>query len=169
MATLEQTPTEIAAATTARYRKTAEAGDIEGLLATLSPDVVFHSPITERVVFRGHDEMRELLEAVFDTFTEIRYFLDIGDDRTRSLAFRAFVGRQPVEEATRVELDDDGRITDLTAYFRPLPAITLIAATLVPKVVARRHGPLLGAVVKVAMLPLAVITRVADRLVPYLV
>ena len=89
MATLEQTPTDIAAATTARYRKTAEAGDIDGLLATLSPDVVFHSPITERAVFRGHDEMRELLEAVFDTFTDIRYFLDIGhqpqvDIRARS-------------------------------------------------------------------------------------
>ncbi|HEV3053303.1 MAG TPA: nuclear transport factor 2 family protein [Solirubrobacteraceae bacterium] len=168
MATLEQTPTDIAAATTARYRKTAEAGDIDGLLATLSPDVVFHSPITERAVFRGHDEMRELLEAVFDTFTEIRYFLDIGDDRTRSLAFRGLVGRQPVEESVRIELDDQGRITDLTAYFRPLPALTKIAATLVPKIIARRHGRLLGTVVKAAMLPLAVITRLADRLVPHL-
>lgn len=169
MATLEQTPTEIAAATTARYRKTAEAGDIDGLLATLSPDVVFHSPISERAVFRGHDEMRELLEAVFDTFTEIRYFLDIGDDRTRSLAFRGLVGRQPVEESVRIELDDQGRITDLTAYFRPLPALTAIAATLAPKLIARRRGRLVGGIVRAAMLPLAVITRLADRLVPYLI
>ena len=64
-------------------------------------------------MFHGHDEMRELLEAVFDTFTEIRYFLDIGDDRTRSLAFRGLVGRQPVEEcgSDRARTTRDGSPT----------------------------------------------------------
>jgi hypothetical protein len=166
MATLEHTPTDAAAATTARYRQAAEAGDVEGLIATLSADVVFHSPLTDRAAFHGHAEMRELVEAVFDTITDIHFFADVGDGRTRALFFRGRVGRQPVEESVRVELDENDLIVGLTASFRPLPALTAIAATLVPKVIARRRGRLIGALVKAAMLPLAVVTRVADRLVP---
>ncbi len=168
MATLEHSPTDTAANTTARYRQAAEAGDVEGLIATLSPDVVFHSPITDRAAFRGHDEMRQLVEVVFDTITDIHFFADVGEGRTRALFFRGYVGRQAVEESVRVELDEHGLIVDLTASFRPLPALTTIAATLVPKVIARRRGRLAGAIVKFAMTPIMVLTRLGDRAVPLL-
>lgn len=168
MATLEHTPQDSAAATTARYRKAAETKDVEGLIATLSPDVVFHSPITDRVAFHGHDEMRELLEAVFDTIADIHFFADVGEGRTRALFFRGYVGRQQVEESVRVELDDQDRIVDLTASFRPLPALTTIAATLVPKVIARRRGRIAGVIVKLAMTPIMLLTRLGDRAVPLL-
>jgi hypothetical protein len=168
MATLDGTPTDSAATTTARYRQAAEAGDVEGLIATLAPNVVFHSPITDRAAFHGHDEMRELVECVFDTITGIDFFADVGEGRTRALFFRGFVGRTPVEEALRVELDDHDLIVDLSASFRPLPALTTIAATLVPKVIARRRGHIAGAIVKFAMTPIMVLTRLGDRAVPLL-
>ena len=38
---------------TERFRHAAERGDVDAVLATLSPAVVLRSPITDRVVFNG--------------------------------------------------------------------------------------------------------------------
>jgi hypothetical protein len=168
MSTVEQTQTGAAAATTERYRAAAEAQDIEGLIATLAPDVAFNSPITESVRFTGHDEMRELLGWVFATISDIRFFADIGDDRTRALFFRGRVGSEPVEEAVRIELDDNARITELTAFFRPLPGLATLTCALAPLVVERRRGRAVALVVKVFLAPLGVMTRIGDRVIPWL-
>lgn len=168
MATLEHNPTDSAATTTERYRRAGEAGDVDAILAVLSEDVVLHSPITNRLAFHGREEMRDLLEAVFETMTEIRYFADIGDDRQRALFFRARVGRQPIEECMRTELNDQGLISEITIAIRPLPGLAALAAALGPKVIARRRGPLLAALAKLLMAPLAIVTRAGDRLVPHL-
>src|SRR2546423_1010387 len=120
MSTLHHSATD-PSATTARFRRAAEAHDIEDLIDTLAPDVVLHSPITDRVAFHGRDEVRELLGSVFATIEDIRYFADVGDMRTRALFYRASVNGQPLEEATRIELDDQQQIKEITLFFRPLP------------------------------------------------
>lgn len=94
MSGADQARLERAAETTRHYRETVEAGDIEGFLATLAEDVVLHSPITARIQFRGRDEMRRLMGAVFAAIEEIRYFEDIGDATTRALFYRARVGHK---------------------------------------------------------------------------
>jgi hypothetical protein len=166
MTAIKETSTT-AAATTARYREAAEAHDVEGLIATLSPDVLLHSPITERIAFRGHDELRELLTSVFETLTDIRYTADIGDDRTRALFVRAKVAGQDVEEAMRIELDDQARITEITLFFRPLPGLAALAGELAPRVVARRHGGVRAALARVLMAPLTILTRIGDICIPW--
>ena len=152
--------------TTARYRQAGEAHDIEGLLATLAPDVVFRSPITDRIEFRGHDELRELLGSVFTVLHDIHFFADIGDQRTRALFHRAIVNSQPVEEATRLELNEQGQIREITLFFRPLPGLATFAAAVAPHV-ARKHGPIRSIVVRILIFPLGLATRVGDRLVPW--
>jgi SnoaL-like domain len=167
MPTLDQTPTTRAAETTARYSAAAEANDIDGVLATMAPDVTLHSPITERVTFNGRDEMRELLAVAFETISDIRYFEDIGDARTRVLFFRGMVGRQPVEEAARLTLNDDGLITELTLFFRPLPGLTALAAKLGPRITARRHGAVRARLGRLLLAPIAALTRIGDRFIRY--
>lgn len=49
----------------ARYRTTSEANDIDGLMATLSPSAQLVSPISGRMVFRGVDDLRPLLTAIY--------------------------------------------------------------------------------------------------------
>jgi hypothetical protein len=169
MSTLEQMPTPAAAATTARYRAAAEAHDIDGVLATMTPDVVLHSPITEKVSFNGQEEMRELLEAVFETISDIRYFADIGDERNRALFFRGMIGRQPLEEAVRMTLTEDARIAELTLFFRPLPGLATLAAELGPRVTERRHGPGRARLARLLLAPLGAITRIGDRFVRFFV
>jgi hypothetical protein len=168
MTAIQQSPTEIAAAaTTARYRAAAEAHDVEGVISTLSKDVVLHSPITERIGFEGHAEMRELLGAVFESLSEIRYTSDVGDDRTRALFVRAKVGGQPVEEAMRIVLDDKAEITEITLFFRPLPGLAALAHELAPRVVGRRHGRTRATLAQLLMAPLALLTRIGDFFIPW--
>jgi hypothetical protein len=151
---------------TARFRRAVEAGDVEGVIETLAPDVVLHSPITDRFSFHGRDEVRDLLRSVFASIDGIRYFADVGNTRTRALFYRASIGGQPVEEATRLELDEAGRITEITLFFRPLPGLTALTAALAPRV-ASRHGRLRMLVARLMTAPLAVATRLGDRLVTW--
>jgi hypothetical protein len=160
---------EPAAATTARFREAVEAGDVEGVVETLAPEVVVTSPITDRAAFHGREEVRELLGSVFETISDIRYFADVGDARTRALFYRASVHGEPVEEATRVELDADDRITAITLFFRPLPGLATLTAALVPRVARTRRGRLRAAVVRVLLAPLGLATRGGDRLTRWFV
>jgi len=113
--------------------------------------------------------MRELLEAVFETITDIRYFADIGDERNRALFFRGMIGRQPLEEAVRMTLTEDARIAELTLFFRPLPGLATLAAELGPRITERRHGPGRARLARLLLAPLGAITRIGDRFVRFFV
>jgi SnoaL-like protein len=152
--------------TTVRLRRAAEAHDADGVMETLSRDVVLRSPITNRVVFRGTDQVREVVRAVFSTLEDIDYFADVGDQRTRALFYRARVGSQPLEEAMRLELNDLAEIAELTIFFRPLPGLATFASALAPRI-ARRHGRIRSALARLLLSPLAVATRLGDRLAPW--
>jgi SnoaL-like protein len=154
--------------TTVRMRTAAEAYDIEGVLATTASDVVLRSPVTDRVVFRGHEQVREVLRAVFATLKDMHYFVDVGDQRTRALFYTATVGTQPIEEALRVELNENAKIQAFTIFYRPLPGLATFAAAMAPRV-ARRHGRLRSLIARVLISPLALLTRLGDRLVPWFV
>src|SRR3954453_13065300 len=156
-----------APAVTERYRQAAEAGDADGAVATLSPVVVVPPPITDRVVFRGHEEVRELLSTVLTTISDIHYFADVGDERTRALFYRGTVGGQPLEEATRLELDAQGRITEITLFFRPLAGLATLTAALGPPVARGRPGRLRALLARLALAPLGAATRLGDRIITW--
>jgi hypothetical protein len=151
--------------TTERYRRAGEAGDADGVVATLAANVLFHSPITERVVFRGREEMRELLGAVFETVSDVRYFADVGDDRTRVLFDRLRVGGVEMEQAHRVSLNENGEIEEITVFFRPLPGLAALTCELGPRVAQARHGRARGILARLLLAPLAVFTNIGDRLI----
>lgn len=154
---------EAAAATTKRFREAGEAGDLDGILATLAPDATLRSPITMTADFRGTDELRRLFEAVFQTISDIDYFEDIGDAETRALFYRGRIGSQPLEETLLVRLDGEARIRELTIFVRPLPGLTAMLDGLGPKL-ARHQGGGRSAVVAGMTKPLALITRSTDKL-----
>jgi hypothetical protein len=156
-------PEQKAAATTARFRAAVEAGDVQELTATLAPDVVLNSPITGRFRFEGPREIGELMASVFTTVLDIRYTDDIGDARTRALFYSASVRGVPVQEATRVRLDEQARISEIVLWFRPMPGLLTLVAALGPKVIRRRRGPLGAAVARVMTPPLLLMGRLADR------
>jgi hypothetical protein len=161
MATEEQ-----AAATTARYRAAVEANDVDALLTTFAPGVVMHSPITDATRFDGIEDVRALMPHVFAVVNDIHYTDDIGDAQTRALFYTARIGKVDVVEATRVRLDDDALINEVTLWFRPMPGLAALMAALGPRLA---DTPAKAAAVKAMTAPLAAITRSGDKLAVKLV
>jgi hypothetical protein len=123
----------------ARYRTASEAGDVEGIMATLAPDVEVVSPISGRMVFRGRDDVRVLFGAVYGSLRELRWTQTVGEGRHRVVVGQARIGPVQMTDAMVFELAADGRIRRVSPHLRPWLALTLFALVLGPKV-GRRPG-----------------------------
>jgi hypothetical protein len=128
----------------ARYRTASETNDIDRLMETLAPDGELVSPLSGHMVFRGADDLRVLLTAVYGSLTGWRWREETGDGAVRILVGDGRIGRLKLGDALVVELADDGRIRRLRPYLRPWLALTVFALKLGPKV-ARHPGVLLRA------------------------
>jgi hypothetical protein len=108
-------------------------------METLSPDVEVVSPISGRMVFRGHDDVRILLKAVYESLNDLHWTQAVGDGEQRVVLGQMRVGRVRMTDAMVFELAPDGRIRRISPHLRPWLALTLFAALLGPKV-ARHPG-----------------------------
>lgn len=152
-----------ALATTERWRKGGEVGDVELCLDVLARDAVIRSPISHSIRFEGHDQIRDLLTAAFSVLQGMRYESDIGDHRNRTLVHRARVAEQELEEVQLLRLDDSAMINEVSLFVRPLPAITALMAALGPELARRQGRARLAPVLNGLTRPLALMTRVGDR------
>ena len=125
-----------------RYLAASSANDIDGLMDTLAPGAEVFSPISGRMVFRGHDDLRVLLGAVYGSLNNLRWGDAIGDGSVRVVVGEAAIGPVRMGDAMVFELAEDGRIKTIRPHLRPWLALTLFAITLAPKV--GRHPGLLG-------------------------
>jgi hypothetical protein len=123
----------------ARYRTTSEEGDIGALMETLAPDVEVVSPVSGKMVFRGRDDVRILLSAVYGTLNDLRWTETVGEGDRRVVVGEMRVGAVKMTDAMVFELAPDGRIRRISPHLRPWLALTLFAAILGPKV-ARHPG-----------------------------
>ncbi|HEX9968171.1 MAG TPA: nuclear transport factor 2 family protein [Solirubrobacterales bacterium] len=122
-----------------RYRRCSEEGDIDGLMEVLAPDVEVVSPISGRMVFRGHDDVKTLLGAVYRSLKGLRWTEVVGEGPHRVVLGHARIGPVRMTDAMVFELDPDGRIRRISPHLRPWLALTLFALVLGPKV-GRRPG-----------------------------
>ena len=109
------------------FRRAAEAKDLELLTETLREDVVLHSPILFRG-FEGRETVIGVLTHVIATLEDFTYVDELGDERTVVLRFRANVGDRQLEGIDFLELDEDGRVAELTVFMRPLSAVNAFNA-----------------------------------------
>lgn len=116
------------------YRAASEANDLEALMETIAPDAELVSPLSGRMVFRGHDDLRVLLSAVYSTLHDLRWGEQMGDGDARVLVGDCKVGPLRMSDAMAFELADDGRIRRIRPHLRPWLATTLFALLLGPKV-----------------------------------
>ncbi len=146
------------------FRRAAAEHDVELALGALTDDVVLHSPLTDRMSFRGKEDIRRLFETVYANFVNLNYHTEIGDGRERVLIGRATVGGQPIEETLHLRLDERDKITEITLFIRPLPGLTAVMAALGPQL-ARRNGRsrLVAGLLRVMTKPLVAATRSGDR------
>ena len=105
------------------FRLAVEAKDLEAATATLREDVVLHSPILFHG-FEGRDVVSQVLTHVAATLEGLTYTDELVEGRTVCLRFQARVGDRELEGIDFLELDEDGRVAELTVFMRPLSAIT---------------------------------------------
>ena len=105
------------------FRLAVEAKDLEAAKEALREDVVLHSPILFRG-FEGRDVVMQVLTHVAATLEDFAYLDELSDERTVMLRFKAQVGDRELEGIDFLELDEDGRVAELTVFMRPLSAIT---------------------------------------------
>jgi ketosteroid isomerase-like protein len=147
-------------------RTAGERGDADAVAELLAPDIVFHSPMTERIRFEGKDEVAALHRDIFAVLEDIDTTepLVLGD--TQAFSFRARVRGVELEAMNVVRCNESGQIVELTVFVRPLPGLATLFAALPPRVSARRRGPVRAALATSLAHPLAFVVRTADRFVP---
>jgi SnoaL-like domain len=104
------------------FRVAAESKDLELMTETLREDVVLHSPILFRG-FEGRDVVGQVLTHVAATLEGLTYVDELAGENTVCLRFKARVGDRELEGIDFLELDDEGKVRELTVFMRPLSAI----------------------------------------------
>jgi hypothetical protein len=123
------------------FRSAVESHDLDAIIATLQPNVVFHSPIVFRP-FRGREDVGALLRILSETFVNFRYTDELRDGLTTALIFEAEVGDRHVQgiDLLRDAADGSG-IEDFTVMARPLTAINALVEVIGAKLQVAGVGP----------------------------
>jgi hypothetical protein len=128
-----------------RYCAASEVKDIDAMMDTLAPDAALASPLSGHMLFRGHDDLRILLSAVYGSMSDLRWVQQVGEGRpTRIAIAEGRVGGARLGDAMVFELDADGLIRRIRPHLRPWFATTVFALLLGPKV-GRHPGMVLRA------------------------
>jgi hypothetical protein len=121
----------------AKFLTGAQRGDVDQMMRTLSADAELVSPMSGRLVFRGHDDLRTLLSAVYGGLKDTRWQEVVGEGKTRVALGGGRIAGVTITDALVLELDDVGRIRRIRPHLRPLLAIMLFTIGLGPKLVRR--------------------------------
>jgi hypothetical protein len=105
------------------FRVAAESKDLDLLTATLREDVVLHSPILFRG-FEGREIVSQVLTHVAATLEDLTYVDELVGENSVCLRFKANVGDRELEGIDFLELDENGKVAELTVFMRPLSALT---------------------------------------------
>jgi hypothetical protein len=117
------------------------ANDVDRIVSTLAPDAELLSPLFGRMVFRGRDDLRVLLGAVYRGLSDLTWREVIGEGTTRVAVSDARIAGVTITDAMVLDLNDSGLIVRIRPHLRPWLAITLFALLLGPKI-ARHPGVL---------------------------
>ena len=132
MSTVES-PTHTGTDSVARYCAASSAKDVEGMLATLSPDVELISPLSASAVIRGKDDLRVLLGAIYSSLEGLRWGAPISNGSTVATVGSSRIYGLRIDDAMIFELGADGLIVRIRPHLRPWLATTVLALALVVK------------------------------------
>jgi hypothetical protein len=97
------------------------------MMEALTDDVVLHSPVLFRG-FEGREAVGMVLTHVAEVLEGLTYVDEATGEGTVVLRFKAMVGDLELEGIDYLTLDDDGKVTDLTVFMRPMKALTAFNA-----------------------------------------
>jgi hypothetical protein len=135
-----------------------EARDHDAIVAALAPDIVLNSPIFD-VPFTGIEEASDLFAVLLDALWPITYVDEIPGD-PHVLHFTCELKGKTLEGIDLLRFDDQGRVREITVFFRPFPAVAAFLSETGPRLARRRGGAGRAAALKVAGAPVSALMRV---------
>jgi hypothetical protein len=140
-----------------------EARDLAAAVDAFAPDAVFRSPLTDRLTFNGRAQIGSVLEVVLDVFDGLRYTDELRSGDRAVLVASARVAGSELEMVDHIELDEGGKIRELTVFFRPLPATTAAMRSIGAGLGRRKSGARARAI-SVLTRPLELLAAAGDRI-----
>jgi hypothetical protein len=134
-----------------------EARDHDAIVEALAPDIVLRSPIFE-VPFTGIDEAGDLFAVLLEELWPLTYLDEIPGD-PHILHFTGQIKGKTLEGVDLLRFDDDGRVREITVFFRPFPAVAAFLTAMGPKLGRRRGGGGRAAILRAAGAPVSALMR----------
>jgi hypothetical protein len=153
-------------ATPTPLRAAFEARDLEGIGRALAPDVVLRSPIFD-VPFTGIDEASDLFAVLLEVLWPLEYLDEIPGD-PHILHFRTEIKGAELEGIDLLRLDDQGRVKEITVFFRPFPGVAAFLSAMGPKLGRRRGGTGRAAALAAGGAPVSALMRISAAVGPRL-
>ncbi len=153
-------PTETAAMLP--LRAGVEARDLAAVVEAFAPGAVVHSPITGALTFAGHEQIGAVFGVILDVFKDIRYTDELRGSDSAALVASAQVDGTDIELVDHMRFDEQGRISELTVFFRPLPAIA-VSVRAIGEGLGVRRSRSRARLISALVYPLIPLTRVGDR------
>jgi hypothetical protein len=154
---LTDQPTKLA------LRSAMEAGDLAAAVDAFAPDAVIRSPLTGRLAFKGREQTGAILRVILDVFDDLHYTDELRADDRAVLVAGARVAGTEIEMVDHMRIDENGKIRELTVFFRPLPAIA-VAMRLIGAGLGRRNSRARAGVISALTRPLGLMTEAGDRI-----
>ena len=143
-----------------------EARDHDAIVRALAPDVVLRSPIFD-VPFTGIEEAGDLFAVLLEELWPLTYLNEIAGD-PHILHFTGEIKGKRLEGIDLLRFDEQGKVSEITVFFRPFPAVAEFLSATGPKLGHRRGGPARAAVLSVAGAPVGFLMRRTATLGPIL-
>ena len=115
-----------------RFRAAAEKKDFSAIDDLFAEDVVFRSPVVFKP-YEGRDAVAMLLSAVSQVFEEFRYTDHVETGDAAALAFSAKVGDRELDGIDFLHFDEDGRISRMEVFVRPMSGMHALAEAMKAK------------------------------------
>jgi hypothetical protein len=143
-------------------RTAMEARDLSAVMDTFAPDAVVRSPLTSSLEFQGREQIHTIMQVILEVFEDLHYTDEIHGSDSAVLVATARIGGSEIDLVDHIRLDENGKITEITVFFRPLPAIA-VAMRVIGSGLGRRKSAARGHLISALTQPLGLMTRVGDR------
>ena len=137
------------------------AGDVNGLIDTLAPDVVLHSAVTDSP-FLGREVVADTYRSVLESFEELRVVDEFENGDTHAFFWEGRMEGRYVSGADRLRLGPDGQVHEITVLGRPMSGVATFLTGIGPRLARRRRGGLVAKLLRVTALPLPPLLALLD-------
>lgn len=114
----------------ALYARAGETGDADLVASLFAEGGALRSPIFARFVFRGREDIRELMSVVYRHMRDVRFSGRAREGNVAFLTARSRIWGFRLEEAFAFDLDHQDRIKTVTIHIRPLVALGVLTVAL---------------------------------------